>query len=88
MEITKLLLKSGADPNIRDSAFDSEDNGRTPVHIACSREDNDIVGIFNVCMYMYYKDLNLLVYFLYCFINNTHLCKVSDYLPLRRSMCQ
>lgn len=44
VEITKLLLVSGADPNIRDSAFDSKDNGRTPVHIACSREDNNRVS--------------------------------------------
>lgn len=43
VEITELLLKSGADPNIRDCAFDAEENGRTPAHIACSREDNDQV---------------------------------------------
>ena len=45
VEITELLLKSGADPDIRDSAFGSEENGRTPAHIACSREDNDKVHI-------------------------------------------
>ncbi|XP_048588596.1 ankyrin repeat and MYND domain-containing protein 1-like [Nematostella vectensis] len=40
--ITELLLKSGADPDIRDSAFGLEpENGRTPLHIACCREDND-----------------------------------------------
>lgn len=44
VEITELLLKSGADPNIRDSAFSSEDYGRTPAHIASSREDNDKVS--------------------------------------------
>ena len=43
VEITELLLKSGADPNIRDSAFGSGDNGRTAGHIVCSREDNDKV---------------------------------------------
>ena len=43
VEITELLLKSGADPNIRDSAFGSEDNGRTAGHIVCSREDSDKV---------------------------------------------
>lgn len=43
VEITELLLKSGADPNIRDCAFDAKENGRTPAHIACSREDNDQV---------------------------------------------
>ncbi|XP_031552767.1 ankyrin repeat and MYND domain-containing protein 1-like isoform X2 [Actinia tenebrosa] len=42
IQITELFLKSAADPDIRDSAFGSEDNnGRTPLHIACSREDND-----------------------------------------------
>jgi len=44
VEITELLLKSGANPDIRDSAFGSEENGRTPAHIACSREDNDKVS--------------------------------------------
>ncbi|XP_078381796.1 ankyrin repeat and MYND domain-containing protein 1-like isoform X2 [Oculina patagonica] len=44
VEITELLLKSGADPNIRDYAFGAEENGRTPSHIACSREDNDQVS--------------------------------------------
>jgi len=43
VEITELLLKSGADPNIRDCAFGGEENGRTPAHIASSREDNDQV---------------------------------------------
>ena len=43
VEITELLLKSGADPNIRDCAFGAEENGRTPAHIASSREDNDQV---------------------------------------------
>lgn len=43
VEITELLLKSGADPNIRDCAFGAEENGRTPTHIASSREDNDQV---------------------------------------------
>ena len=44
VEITELLLKSGADPNIRDCAFGTDDSGRTPCHIACSREDNDKVN--------------------------------------------
>ncbi|XP_068685368.1 ankyrin repeat and MYND domain-containing protein 1-like [Montipora foliosa] len=44
VEITELLLNSGADPNIRDCAFGSENNGRTPAHIACLREDNDKVS--------------------------------------------
>ena len=43
VEITELLLRAGADPNIRDCAFVYEENGRTPAHIACSREDNDQV---------------------------------------------
>ena len=43
VEITELLLKSGADPNIRDCAFGAEENGRTPAHITSSREDNDRV---------------------------------------------
>ena len=46
VEITELLLKSGADPNIRDSAFGSGENGRTAGHIACSREDNDKVLLY------------------------------------------
>lgn len=44
VEITELLLKSGADPNIRDCAFGWGENGRTPAHIASSREDNDQVS--------------------------------------------
>ena len=48
VEITELLLKSGADPNIRDCAFGSEENGRTAAHIASSREDNDQVQVYSV----------------------------------------
>lgn len=54
VEITKLLLKSGADPDIKDTAFDSEDNGRTPAHIACSREDDDKVSCAVVCLLLEY----------------------------------
>ena len=50
VEITELLLKSGADPNIRDCAFGAEENGRTPAHIASSREDNDQVQCTTACM--------------------------------------
>ena len=43
--ISKLLLEAGADPNLRDFAFeDNTEEGRTSLHTACCREDNDKVS--------------------------------------------
>ena len=44
VSISKLLLEAGADPNLRDFAFGDVDDGRTSLHTACCREDNDEVG--------------------------------------------
>ena len=41
IEITKILLEYGADPNLRDGYFEENiHDGRTPLHIVCCREDN------------------------------------------------
>jgi ankyrin repeat protein len=44
ISISKLLLEAGADPNLRDFAFGDVEDGRTSLHTACCREDNDEVS--------------------------------------------
>ena len=47
VEIVKLLLEYGADPNLTDDYFGDSEDGRTALHIVCAREDNDAVR--NIC---------------------------------------
>ena len=48
IEITRLLLEAKADPDLEDLAYGNSANGRTALHIACTREDCDKVCLFSV----------------------------------------
>ena len=49
IEITRLLLEANANPDLEDLAFGQSANGRTALHIACTREDdNKVLHLFIV----------------------------------------